>query len=79
MAKNLRWKFLLIVGVVALMVYSFYPLDKKVRLGLDLKGGDDFLGGDRPRMRRRRWRGVAHGSILSPVPARVAAPCRHQR
>ena len=39
MAKNLRWKLLVILGVVALSVYAFYPLDKKVRLGLDLKGG----------------------------------------
>ena len=39
MAKNLRWKFLIIVGVVALSVFAFYPPDQKVRLGLDLKGG----------------------------------------
>jgi preprotein translocase subunit SecD len=39
MAKNLRWKVLTILGVVALSVFAFYPLDEKVRLGLDLKGG----------------------------------------
>ena len=39
MAKNLRWKLLVIVGVIALSVYAFYPPDQKVRLGLDLKGG----------------------------------------
>ena len=39
MAKNLRWKLLVILGVVALSVWSFYPPDRKVRLGLDLKGG----------------------------------------
>ena len=39
MAKNLRWKILVIVGVIALSVYTFYPPDQKVRLGLDLKGG----------------------------------------
>ncbi|MEO7133646.1 MAG: protein translocase subunit SecD [Vicinamibacterales bacterium] len=39
MAKNLRWKILVILGVIAVSVYSFYPLDKKLRLGLDLKGG----------------------------------------
>jgi preprotein translocase subunit SecD len=39
MAKNLRWKVLLILGVIALSVWSFYPPDQKVRLGLDLKGG----------------------------------------
>ena len=39
MAKNLRWKLLVIVGVVALAVFAFYPPDQKIRLGLDLKGG----------------------------------------
>jgi preprotein translocase subunit SecD len=39
MAKNLRWKVIVILGVVALSVFAFYPPDQKVRLGLDLKGG----------------------------------------
>ncbi len=39
MNKNLRWKVLLIVAVVALAVWSFYPPAQKVSLGLDLKGG----------------------------------------
>ena len=39
MAKNLRWKVLLILAVVGLAVWSFYPPQEKVRLGLDLKGG----------------------------------------
>jgi preprotein translocase subunit SecD len=39
MAKNLRWKVLVILGVVALSIFSFYPPGEKVRLGLDLKGG----------------------------------------
>ena len=39
MAKNLRWKLLIILGVVALSVFAFYPPDQKVKLGLDLKGG----------------------------------------
>jgi preprotein translocase subunit SecD len=39
MAKNLRWKLLTILGVIALAVFAFYPPDQKVRLGLDLKGG----------------------------------------
>jgi preprotein translocase subunit SecD len=39
MSKNLRWKVLVILGVVALSVFSFYPPDQKVHLGLDLKGG----------------------------------------
>jgi preprotein translocase subunit SecD len=39
MAKNLRWKVLIILGVVGLSIWSFYPPDRKVKLGLDLKGG----------------------------------------
>ncbi len=39
MAKNLRWKVLVILGVIALSVWSFYPPDQKIKLGLDLKGG----------------------------------------
>jgi len=39
MSKNLRWKLLVILGVVALAVFAFYPPGQKVRLGLDLKGG----------------------------------------
>ena len=39
MVKNLRWKILVILGVIALSVWSFYPPDKKIKLGLDLKGG----------------------------------------
>jgi preprotein translocase subunit SecD len=39
MAKNLRWKVLVILGVIALSVFAFYPPQQKVSLGLDLKGG----------------------------------------
>jgi preprotein translocase subunit SecD len=39
MAKNLRWKLLVIAGVIGLSVFAFYPPDQKIRLGLDLKGG----------------------------------------
>jgi preprotein translocase subunit SecD len=39
MAKNLQWKVLVILGVVALSVFAFYPPGEKIRLGLDLKGG----------------------------------------
>ena len=61
MAKNLRWKLLVILGVIALAVFAFYPPSEKVRLGLDLKGGvhlvharaDRRCGADsRPRPRR---------------------------
>ena len=43
MAKNLRWKVLVILGVIALSVWSFYPPDRKVKLGLDLKGGVQMI------------------------------------
>jgi preprotein translocase subunit SecD len=39
MNKNLRWKLLIILGVIALAVFAFYPPEQKVKLGLDLKGG----------------------------------------
>jgi preprotein translocase subunit SecD len=39
MNKNLRWKVISILAVIALAVWAFYPPDQKVRLGLDLKGG----------------------------------------
>jgi preprotein translocase subunit SecD len=39
MAKNLRWKVITIVGVLALAIFAFYPPQEKIRLGLDLKGG----------------------------------------
>jgi preprotein translocase subunit SecD len=37
--NNLRWKVLAIVAVVALGAWAIYPPDKKIKLGLDLKGG----------------------------------------
>jgi preprotein translocase subunit SecD len=39
MAKNLRWKLLIILAVVGLAIFAFYPPDQKIKLGLDLKGG----------------------------------------
>jgi len=39
MNKNLRWKLLTVVAVTALAIWSFYPPDQKVKLGLDLQGG----------------------------------------
>jgi preprotein translocase subunit SecD len=39
MSKNLRWKLLTIVGVLALAAWAFMPPQDKIRLGLDLKGG----------------------------------------
>jgi preprotein translocase subunit SecD len=39
MNKNLRWRVVIILAVIALSVWAFYPPGEKVRLGLDLKGG----------------------------------------
>ena len=39
MKKNLRWKALLILAVVAGCTWAFYPPEEKIKLGLDLKGG----------------------------------------
>ncbi len=39
MAKNLRWKALIIVGVVVAAVFAVYPPEDQIRLGLDLRGG----------------------------------------
>jgi preprotein translocase subunit SecD len=39
MNKNLRWKLLVILGVIAASVWMFYPPQQKIKLGLDLKGG----------------------------------------
>src|SRR5688500_13359189 len=36
---SLRTKLLIILGVIALSVFAFYPPDQKLNLGLDLKGG----------------------------------------
>ncbi len=39
MLKNVRWRLTLTAVVIALSVWAFYPPDKKINLGLDLKGG----------------------------------------
>ena len=37
--KDIRWRIILIVAVIGLSIWSFYPPASKVKLGLDLKGG----------------------------------------
>ncbi len=39
MKKNLRWKVILTLGIVAIAVYLAYPPGKKINRGLDLRGG----------------------------------------
>ena len=37
--KNFKWKVFFVVALTAIAVWQAYPLDQKIRLGLDLKGG----------------------------------------
>ena len=37
--KNLQWKILLVLALTAIAIYGIYPPQKKIKLGLDLKGG----------------------------------------
>ena len=37
--RNIGWRVLLIIIVVGFFAYSLYPPEKKINLGLDLKGG----------------------------------------
>jgi preprotein translocase subunit SecD len=37
--RNLRWRLIVIVAVIGLSVWGFYPPGQKINLGLDLKGG----------------------------------------
>lgn len=39
MKKGLRWKIVLVLGVVFLALFLVYPPKDKIKLGLDLKGG----------------------------------------
>ncbi len=39
MGKDLRWRIILIVVIVGACVFAIIPPEKKIRLGLDLKGG----------------------------------------
>src|ERR1700733_8143926 len=43
MYKNLRYKFLTILAVIALAVFFCWPPSTKIHLGLDLKGGVHLL------------------------------------
>ena len=43
MNKQFVWKFGIVVAVLVASLYSMWPVDKKIKLGLDLKGGTSFL------------------------------------
>jgi len=39
MKKNLRWKIVLVLGIIALAIFLAYPPAQKIQYGLDLEGG----------------------------------------
>ncbi|HUF78480.1 MAG TPA: protein translocase subunit SecD [Thermoanaerobaculia bacterium] len=43
MNRSLLWRGLLILAVVGVLAWSAYPLDEKLKLGLDLQGGMHLL------------------------------------
>jgi preprotein translocase subunit SecD len=43
MYKNLRWKVVAILAVAVLAVAAFYPIQERLKLGLDLKGGIELV------------------------------------
>lgn len=43
MKTQLTWKVVLVLVIIGLSVWSFYPLEKKIVLGLDLRGGTHLV------------------------------------
>ncbi|MBI3313830.1 MAG: hypothetical protein HYZ83_06310, partial [Candidatus Omnitrophica bacterium] len=43
MDKYYKWKVLLIIVLVSLSIWQFYPPQEKINLGLDLQGGMQLL------------------------------------
>src|SRR5664280_3669561 len=43
MNNKFPWKLAVVVIVTVASLYSMWPIDKKIKLGLDLKGGTSFL------------------------------------
>ena len=43
MNNKFPWKLAVVVVVTVASLYSMWPIDKKIKLGLDLKGGTSFL------------------------------------
>ncbi len=41
--RKLIWKIVLILALLALCLWSLYPIDKKIRLGKDLRGGVSLI------------------------------------
>ena len=46
MTKNWRdfpWRLIITIALVVLAIIAIFPIEKKIRLGLDLKGGSHIL------------------------------------
>lgn len=43
MDKNYKWKVLFVVALTGLALWRCYPLDQKIKLGLDLRGGMQLM------------------------------------
>ncbi|HUJ08394.1 MAG TPA: protein translocase subunit SecD [Verrucomicrobiae bacterium] len=43
MNNKFPWKLAVVLFILGASVYSMWPVDKKIKLGLDLKGGTSFL------------------------------------
>ncbi|HHV52845.1 MAG TPA: protein translocase subunit SecD, partial [Synergistaceae bacterium] len=43
MSKRERWQLIFVVAIVAVALFSVFPIQGRVRLGLDLKGGVHLL------------------------------------
>ena len=41
--RKLTWKIVLVTGLLALCLWSLFPLEKKIRLGRDLRGGVSLI------------------------------------
>ncbi len=70
--KNLKWRILVIAGVMGLSIWSLYPVSEKIHLGLDLSGGihlvlqvetDDAIKADLDNLSQRFISGVAEDGI----------------
>ena len=83
MSRSLMWRGLLIAGLVALALISALPLEDKIRLGLDLRGGtylvmevqvEDALNAETAReseslLRELQDRGVSGGAVNRLTPS----------
>lgn len=80
--KPLHWKLAIIVGLLALSVFLFYPPEEKISLGLDLRGGlhivlkvdvDSAVANEVHLAVSRigqalKEKGITYGSVASPEP-----------